>query len=848
MCFQELVEDAVFAFVEIIPDFNEVNHLPVPFRHGQAACPSVRECEFLGDDIQKRLFVGTRCVNQFFFHQRSKSSLLSFCAILPCVMSGSRRIIRSCDLAFGGTRGVSVSIRDRANASAALSRACWFMYLRASGVGSSGADVPPGVRCKPRRYKGDGGTSASFTPNSSRVALAFFRSSLSAIGIFSGVQPLCTHQGMYLRKMEDAMSQLPISVLMAASVQARSRQPKPVLLGTAAWRDGILQTYKQGQVLLGVNDSRVVGLADEGHVLLCCGPRGGKGVSIIVPNLCLYPGSVVVIDPKGENAMVTARRRAGGSLYCHGMGQKVRILDPMNEAGSNDDDLADLKACYNPLDLIDPRRGESINDAGRIADALIVSENSSDPFWDDAARSLLVGFILHVASSWDFLPEDRNLVTVYDLAMVGDANAAAIAKKQTSEPLSGFALLAASMKRNPAFSGAVAQAGAVLEDMEASPKMRLSVMQVLRTNLDFIRSPGMQFTLSRSDFALSELKTDPKGTSLYLCLPQRFQNPHFRWLRMMTTLMLGEMERVAHQPLCGHRVLMVLDEFAGLKRMQVIENAAAQICGFGVKMMFVVQTLAQLKDTYKDNWETLVATCSTKLFFCNDDHFTRDYISKYVGECEVIREVTSGNASVGSSSGTSSSRNHGSSSSHSKGNITTGASSGFSSGHTSGFNMSFSNGRSETLHKRALLTPDEVGRIFGQRDNPMVLVLASGQQPLMLKRILYHRNASLRGLYDANVNHPKPLALPALKIKIAEELTAQALRKAELAVSTQRWAEQCAKEAVLREAAEMKLNASARRKAFFFLFVENVVFWTWRLLIFSAIGTGIYFGFKLFGR
>jgi hypothetical protein len=186
---------------------------------------------------------------------------------------------------------------------------------------------------------------------------------------------------------------------------------------------------------------------------------------------------------------------------------------------------------------------------------------------------------------------------------------------------------------------------------------------------------------------------------------------HYRWLRMMTTLVVTEMERVEMQPASGHQVLMLLDEFPALKRMRVIENAAAQIAGFGVKLVFVTQTLSQLKDLYKDNWETMVANAGIKVFSCNDDNFTRDYISKSIGDREIVRNVGSVSESAGSSQSFSQGRNKGSSVSfsHTGANLSTGLTVGQSEGSsesfTAGRNFSQTRGVSQTLHKRALVTP-----------------------------------------------------------------------------------------------------------------------------------------------
>src|ERR1700733_8841894 len=117
------------------------------------------------------------------------------------------------------------------------------------------------------------------------------------------------------------------------------------LLGTAQWEDQsvVVQKYKfggqvwtgntEGKFWLGrTADAAPIGHRDDRHICLVSGTRGGKGTSIIVNNLCFWPGSAVVVDPKGENATVTAARRGQGSEHCAGMGQAVHVLDPFKTA------------------------------------------------------------------------------------------------------------------------------------------------------------------------------------------------------------------------------------------------------------------------------------------------------------------------------------------------------------------------------------------------------------------------------------------------------------------------------------------------------------------------------------
>lgn len=556
-------------------------------------------------------------------------------------------------------------------------------------------------------------------------------------------------------------------------------------LGTAGWRSyaaGQGPGYRQGDIWVGrLPSGDAVGVSDDRHVLVAGGTRGGKGVSIIVPNLLLWPGSLVVIDPKGENAMVAARRRGNGSKYTRGLGHKVLLLDPFHEVRTPDDDFSDLRVGFNPVDAVIAAGHEAVGEAGRIADAMIVSEASNDPFWEESGRSLLKSVILHVASSSDYSAA-RNFVTVRRLIAEGKAELRRLIamNDEDGRAPSAHSLLFSEMTRNTAFGGVVSGAGEWFGELERKgEKTFVSIMQVVRTNTEFIEGAMMESCLSKSGFALRDLKNPDTAASLFLCLPQRYMETHFRWLRMMVTLTTSELERVQDKP--KFPLLMVLDEFAALKRMRVIENAAAQLAGFGVRMMFVVQTLAQLKDVYKDNWETLVANAGTRIFFCNDDQFTRDYASRLVGETETVREGRSQSATRGVSKGKTTGRSEtvsvGESGSVSYGgggmSSTSAWSMGYSMGRSSSESISASQSMSagvfESVQKRALITPDEIGRLFGDPNDPAALVLVSGQQPLYVRRHAYFRERYLRGRYDPHRDHAPPPTLILSDLHTAEE-------------------------------------------------------------------------------
>jgi type IV secretory pathway TraG/TraD family ATPase VirD4 len=664
----------------------------------------------------------------------------------------------------------------------------------------------------------------------------------------------------------------------------------PDRLGTAQWETPLAVSrqypFAQGKFWLGRSeDAAPIGYRDDRHICLVSGNRGGKGTSLIINNLCFWPGSAVVVDPKGENATVTAARRGRGSEHCRGMGQTVHVLDPFRAAHVDER----YRSSFNPLAELDPQAEETIDEASRLANAIVVvKDDTHEPFWDESARAMVRGIILHVLTASHFTDDERNLITLRNLILRGEWQIAEAIREQghseeTIDP--PHLLLWRAMERNPAFDGLVAGIGSRFHAMmKSSDKTFEGVLQAVALHTEFLDSPGMRKALAKSDFRLSELKTRPEGMTLYLSLPQRYMDTHYRWLRMMVDLTTTQMEITRRQPATGHPVLMVLDEFAGLKRMAAIESAVAQIAGSGVKLFFVLQTLEQLKQTYKDGWETFLANAGVKIFFSIGDNFTQDYVSKMAGDTEIIRELrslnesqsenqsyaegrsesearsqsetraasqshTTGtsssqtdgtsesasqsrtdgantsrsstesfgtNKSQGSSGGMSSSTSYGPggftsssgyshSGSSSRGSshststgLTEGTSISFTSGlttgtsrsdtraasqsHTEGASQSHTDGssttsgtsqtrtegtsrtagmaRSESLHKRPLIQPDEVGRHFARIDDNsdpaypgLALVMVTGANPLIVRRTNYFEDPEFIDCFSPHPDH-----------------------------------------------------------------------------------------------
>ncbi|MBK8208673.1 MAG: type IV secretory system conjugative DNA transfer family protein [Rhodospirillales bacterium] len=291
--------------------------------------------------------------------------------------------------------------------------------------------------------------------------------------------------------------------------------------------------YRDGHIFLGrAADGRLIGIDDNRHHAVIAGSRAGKNLTVIWPNLCLYPGSCICLDPKGENAALTAARRGKGSAYCEGMGQRVYILDPFGTVPNH------ASASFNPLDSVEVEtekgRRLATDNAAMLADAIVMRGSEKDPHWDESARQLISALILHVATTEP--PARRNLVRVYRLLTQGDARAAEELQNEDEKLSDPLLALLARMEDNEAFGGAISGMAVRLASMGATE--RGSVLSTASRNTRFLESPPMQDVLKSTSegLKLEALKSAPEGMTIYLCLPASRMATHQRWMRIMIAL------------------------------------------------------------------------------------------------------------------------------------------------------------------------------------------------------------------------------------------------------------------------------------------------------------------------
>jgi type IV secretion system protein VirD4 len=347
---------------------------------------------------------------------------------------------------------------------------------------------------------------------------------------------------------------------------------------------------------------RLLRYSGPSHLLTIAPTRTGKGVGTIIPNLLDYPGSVICIDPKGENARITARHRGNFG--------PVHVLDPFGVTGLPG-------AAFNPLDRIDPAGLDLADDCMTLADALVYDapDEAGEAHWNEEAKALIAGIILSIVTSE--APATRNLATLRDRLTL--APQAFTAQLEAMQAQGGLAARAANRHLGKS-------------DREAA-----GVLSAAQRHTHFLDSPRMTAVLGRSDFSFADVKAKP--TSIYLVLPPDRLATYARWLRLMLAQGLTDLARAPAST--AKPVLFLLDEFAALGRLEPVERAMGLMAGYGIQLWPILQDVHQLRATYERRAGTFLSNAGVLQVFGVNDHDSAKLVSDLLGQETVVFETMS---------------------------------------------------------------------------------------------------------------------------------------------------------------------------------------------------------------
>ncbi len=443
--------------------------------------------------------------------------------------------------------------------------------------------------------------------------------------------------------------------------------------GWGGWEDARRAglTAKDGCVL-GLLGRRRLATTDLRPSLVTGGTRSGKGRGHVMPTLLSWNASVLVHDPKRELWRMSAGWRA---TFSHAL-----FFDP-RDAGS---------ACWNPLAEIMPGPGELAH-VQRLVSILADPGGSRDDeaIWDKAASEILEAVILHVLYTAE--DADKTLLTVRRLLADLDDSAEVMARTLHRSGGDG------APETHPFIDTAV-KGYAAMHD-----RFRTSVQGTARSYLKWLAGEDIERALSRSDFAMGDLMCAPVPVSLYVQVAPADAaalRPLVRLLFYAAAQSLTLREDEASDGRAKqHRLLMLMDEFPLLGRVSFFEKSLRLLSGYGVKVMFVAQSLNDIVETYGAN-NTILDNCAVYTAFSALDPMTQDKVSRLTGSVLERRQSRSSPSGLGS---------------------------GRSSVSTSQV-------------ERPLLEPGEVRAL----PEEVQLVFASGVRPLRARKLQYDRSEPFR--------------------------------------------------------------------------------------------------------
>ncbi|WP_430292925.1 conjugal transfer protein TraG [Pseudomonas sp. B1-22] len=390
----------------------------------------------------------------------------------------------------------------------------------------------------------------------------------------------------------------------------RARQARQVTTyGSARWADAdeVRQAglTRSAGVFLGLFEEQYLRHEGPEHVLAFAPTRSGKGVGLVVPTLLSWPASAVIHDIKGENWSLTAGWR---SRFSHCL-----LFNPTDSAS----------AAYNPL--LEVRRGtHEVRDVQNIADILVDPEGALERrnHWEKTSHALLVGAILHVL----YAGQDKTLRGVANFL---------------SDPACTLELTLHRMMSTPHLGDSPhpVVASAAREVLNKSENERSGVLSTAMSFLGLYRDPTVAEVTSRCDWRIADLISAEHPVSLYLVVPPS----DISRTKPLIRLILNQIGRRLTESLDGadgierrHKLLLMLDEFPALGRLDFFESALAFMAGYGLRTFLISQSLNQIDKAYGQN-HSILDNCHVRVTFATNDERTAKRISETLGTATELR-------------------------------------------------------------------------------------------------------------------------------------------------------------------------------------------------------------------
>jgi type IV secretion system protein VirD4 len=460
------------------------------------------------------------------------------------------------------------------------------------------------------------------------------------------------------------------------------------------------------------------------HILAFAPTRSGKGVGLVIPTLLAWDESAVIYDIKGENWAKTSGFRSRQGHLCF-------KFSPVEDGHSSR---------FNPFAEVRLRTPRDVSDCQNIANMIVRTGEDSpqERYWQDAAASITTGMILHVCYA---AAAEGRVACLADLAGAftrpGFTFRDTLVEILNHEHDPDYANDWRLSTGEPTATHPVVREK-VQEMLDKEDKDFSGVLSTAKTALTLYSDPLVSRNTSASDFTIDDLVNNPRPVSLYLVVPPSDKIRLRPLIRLIFTMVVNRLtEKMAfegtEQKRNQHRLLLLIDEFPSLNRMEVFADALSYMAGYGIKAYLITQDIRQIVDAYGQN-ESIVSNCHVRIAFAPNQYETAELLSKMTGTKTVQK-----------------------------------ASYNFSGSRFSPV-MGHVNASVDHI-ERPLMTPDEILRIkppakAGDGDSERIvapghmLIFVSGHFPILGTQMLYFADSQLA----MRAALPPPIATPAQEV------------------------------------------------------------------------------------
>lgn len=443
------------------------------------------------------------------------------------------------------------------------------------------------------------------------------------------------------------------------------------------------------------------------HIMAFAPTRSGKGVGLVLPTLLSWPHSAVIYDIKGENWALTAGWRQQGA------NNLVIKFDPTAADGSS--------ARFNPLMEVRLGTHREVADTQNIITMVVDPEGKGlKDHWQKSAQALLVGVALHIL----YAETNKSLNGIISFLSDPARDVRNTMKRMLDThhvetiPAPGAA---------PTTMCHPVVAAAARDMLNKADEELSSVLSTAIAFLTLYRDPVVAHNTSACDFRIAGLMNSDQPVSLYFVVPPSDKDRLRPLLRLiLNQLVRGLTERMEFKDgrsvaAYKHRLLLMLDEFPSLGKLDIFEESLAFIAGYGLKAYLIIQDISQLHTAYGKD-ESIFSNCHVRVAYAPNKVETAELLSKMAGTTTIVKR------------------------SHSI------------SGGTLGGKSSVSSSTQET--QRPLLTADEAMRLPAARKDAAgnvlesgdMLIFTAGHAPIYGKQILYFLDPT----FSARAQIPAP--------------------------------------------------------------------------------------------